>query len=113
MIRKPAIALAALAVGAVLAVLPGSASAQWGYGGWGHGHHGHHHGYGHHHYGYSSPWYGGYGGYGYGYSRPYYGGVYHDTSHFDYHPGYSVWHGNHYDYVPGHSHWHNSGHWHY
>ncbi len=42
---------------------------------------------------------------------PSYGGhVWHDTSHWDYHPGGFLWHGNHIDYVPGHYDWHNSGH---
>ena len=44
----------------------------------------------------------------YGYGRSWY----HDTSHWDYHPGYTVWHGDHYDYIPGHYHWHQDGHWH-
>jgi len=39
--------------------------------------------------------------------------VYHDTSHWDYHPGGLRRHGNHYHYVPGHYHWHQDGHWHY
>ena len=35
----------------------------------------------------------------------------HDTSHWDYHPGEFVRHGNHYDYIPGHYDWHQEGHW--
>ncbi len=38
---------------------------------------------------------------------------YHDTSHYDYHPGGFQRHGNHYHYVPGHYDFHRSGHWHY
>ena len=72
-------------------------------------------------YGYS-PGYGGYGGgYGGGYvGRPYgfsgyrggYGhtDVYHDTSHYDYHPGGVVPHGNHLHSIPGHYDYHPSGH---
>jgi hypothetical protein len=79
------------------------------------------------HFGYSSPGYyggynSGYGAYGYGgYGRGYgggYGGGYgypsvqrwHDTSHFDYHPGGFARHYNHYHYVPGHYDFHRSGH---
>lgn len=38
----------------------------------------------------------------------------HDTSHYDYHPGEYVRHGNHFDYNPGHYDWHSQGHydWH-
>jgi len=35
----------------------------------------------------------------------------HDTSHFDYHPGGYVRHGNHFDYRPGHYDWHQEGHY--
>lgn len=69
-----------------------TASAQ-GYGGYGCGP-----SYG----GYSS----GYGGYGY-YPR------WHDTSHFDYHPGYVRPHRGHYHYVPSHYDYHRSGHSHW
>ncbi|MEX2171382.1 MAG: hypothetical protein WD851_18830 [Pirellulales bacterium] len=50
----------------------------------------------------------------------YYGGGYHgyptrsywhDTSHYDYHPGEFVRHRNHYHYVPGHYDYHHDGHW--
>lgn len=64
--------------------------------------------------------YGGYNGYqyglgnygyghnhGYGYRPP----VWHDTSHYDYHPGGLVPHGNHYHYIPGHYDYHRTGHW--
>lgn len=59
---------------------------------------------------------GGYGGYGYhagyrGYSSRGYGG-WHDTSHWDYHPGHFQRHGNHYHYVPGHYDYHRTGHRH-
>ncbi len=37
--------------------------------------------------------------------------VWHDTSHYDYHPGEYVRHGNHYDYIPGHWDYHRTGHW--
>ena len=37
---------------------------------------------------------------------------YHDTSHYDYHPGRYVRHRDHYDYVPGHYDYHRTGHWH-
>lgn len=64
------------------------------------------------------------GGYGYGsgyggYGRSYYGGsyyrppVWHDTSHYDYHPTTVVPHGNHYHVIPGHYDYHRTGHWHH
>lgn len=53
--------------------------------------------------------YRGYSG-GYGWGGPY--PTWHDTSHFDYHPGYVVPHGNHLDFVPGHYDFHPSGHYH-
>lgn len=64
----------------------------------GYGHSSHYRGYG------RSSYYGGYRSYGR--SR------YHDTSHYDYHPGHYVRHYNHYDYVPGHYDYHRTGHWH-
>jgi hypothetical protein len=39
------------------------------------------------------------------------GHVWHDTSHYDYHPGGFVRHYDHYDYVPGHYDYHRTGHW--
>jgi hypothetical protein len=66
---------------------------------------------------YAPSYYGGYSGYrsvGYGYGgRDYYGGHsdWHDTSHYDYHPGEVVRHRNHYHYVPGHYDYHETGHW--
>jgi hypothetical protein len=66
---------------------------------------------GHAHHGY-----GGYGGYrtlSYGYGGgDCYGGrsVWHDTSHYDYHPAEIVRHRNHYHYVPGHYDFHETGH---
>ncbi len=61
----------------------------------GHGYYGGH-GYGGH---------GVYGGYGY---TPH---VYHNTSHWDYHPGQFVRHRNHYHYQPGHYDFHQTGHY--
>jgi hypothetical protein len=53
-----------------------------------------------------------FGGHGPYYSNVYYGGhVWHDTSHWDYHPGGYVAHYDHFDYVPGHYHFQNTGHW--
>ena len=41
-----------------------------------------------------------------------YGGhVWHDTSHWDYHPGGYVDHGDHLHYYPGHYDFHHAGHW--
>ena len=67
--------------------------------------------------------YGGYGGYYGGFNRginintyrpTYYRrpAVWHDTSHFDYHRGRLVPHGDHLDYIPGHWSLHRTGHWH-
>ncbi len=56
--------------------------------------------------GYSQNYYGGYGGYGYNRSPR----VYHDTSHYDYHPGQVVRHRNHLHSQPGHYDFHRSGH---
>ncbi|WP_198422194.1 hypothetical protein [Gimesia chilikensis] len=48
-------------------------------------------------------------------ARPYYHGrrhsYWHDTSHYDYHPGGFYRHRNHYHYQPGHYDYHQSGHW--
>jgi hypothetical protein len=54
-----------------------------------------------------------YGSYysGYGDYHPYGGHTWHDTSHWDYHPGGFVRHYDHYDYVPGHFDYHQEGHW--
>lgn len=74
-------------------------------GGHHHGHHGHH---GFHRGPVYNGWYGGHGHHGvHRYPR------WHDTSHYDYHPGGWQRHYDHYDYVPGHYHWHRDGHWHY
>ena len=62
-------------------------------------------GYGNRGFGYGGHFHGRQGGY----YRPHYD--YHDTSHFDYHPGTIRRHFNHYDYVPGHYHFHRQGHW--
>lgn len=51
---------------------------------------------------------GGHGGWGHGWSG---GHSWHDTSHFDYHPGGYVPHYDHVDYVPGHWDYHQQGHW--
>jgi hypothetical protein len=66
-------------------------------------------------------WYGGsyrsyYGGHGIhhrAYSQGHLdrGHSWHDTSHYDYHPGGFVRHRNHYHYVPGHYDYHQTGHW--
>ncbi len=47
--------------------------------------------------------------YRWGYGRVH--SVWHDTSHYDYHPGGYVRHRNHYHYVPGHYDYHRTGHW--
>jgi hypothetical protein len=39
------------------------------------------------------------------------GHSWHDTSHWDYHPGEWVRHGHHYHYIPGHYDFHVDGHW--
>ena len=65
--------------------------------------------------------FGGYGGYGGGYGRglsinlyrpSYSPPAWHDTTHYDYHPGGLVPHRGHFDYVPGHYDLHRSGHFH-
>ena len=43
--------------------------------------------------------------------RQNYGPTWHNTSHYDYHPGGYQRHGNHYHYQPGHYDYHRSGHW--
>ena len=79
-----------------------------------HGHHGGHghggHGHGHNHRNRSF-----YGGANFGGGGSYYrsGPSWHDTSHYDYHPGGFQRHRNHYHYVPGHYDYHRSGHWHW
>lgn len=79
----------------------------------------------HSYYGNYGTYYGGWGGYGggCGYGRyPYnafYGGWggghahWHDTTHYDYHPGEFVRHRNHFHHVPGHYDLHEEGHWDY
>jgi hypothetical protein len=54
---------------------------------------------------------GGHGGHGFGHGHHH--PVFHDTSHFDYHPGHFQSHGNHFHYVPGHFDFHQTGHWHW
>jgi hypothetical protein len=39
------------------------------------------------------------------------GHLWHDTSHWDYHPGEYYRHYNHYHYMPGHYDFHREGHW--
>jgi hypothetical protein len=57
--------------------------------------------------------YGGYGAYRAYYPQARIGhGHWHDTTHYDYHPGGFQPHYDHYDYVPGHYDVHHSGHWH-
>lgn len=62
-------------------------------------------------FGYRAPSLGHYGGnfrhYGYRHG----GRTWHDTSHYDYHPGEYLRHRNHYHYVPGHYDFHQTGHW--
>lgn len=62
------------------------------------------------------------GGFGYYSGRSYgssYGSCYrpspvwHDTSHYDYHPTQVVPHRDHYHVIPGHYDYHRSGHWDY
>jgi hypothetical protein len=88
----------------------GAASADHKHHG-GHGHHGGHRHAGGHHQGGHGSFYGGinYGGIGVYYRS---GPRWHNTSHYDYHPGEFRRHGNHYHYVPGHYDYHRSGHWH-
>ena len=95
--------LASVAAVGILLVATSSSEAggvHYGYGGTHHGVHGHHNH--------------GFGGY-----APSYGCYYpsypqwHDTSHYDWHPGGFVPHGNHYHYVPGHYDLHRTGHWDY
>jgi hypothetical protein len=97
----------------VVMAVAGTNSAQAGgirfsYGSGGHYHGGHIRGYGH-------------GGHVHGgrfglypnvglYPR---GGLWHDTSHWDYHPAQVVPHGNHLHIVPGHYDYHQTGHWHW
>jgi hypothetical protein len=48
--------------------------------------------------------------YGLGWYGGHYDAVWHNTTHWDYHPGYYQRHFNHYHYVPGHFDLHRSGH---
>lgn len=101
---KSAVTSAALLAGGLVAATPQDADAQVrfsfgsGYGGYG-GYGGY---YGDSHYGHGH-------GYGYDYGRR--GRVWHDTSHYDYHPGGFQRHYDHYHYVPGHYDFHRDGHW--
>jgi hypothetical protein len=103
-IRRGALAAAVLA--GVTFGFASTADAQWG----GHGHYGHGHGY--HGGGHGYGWRGSYGGHwGVPYQYGFHGPRWHDTSHWDYHSGYSWRHGNHYHYEPGHYDFHRDGHW--
>lgn len=86
-----------------------------------HGHRRYRGGYGHHNHGHHN-----HGGYRYnsGYRQSFsprvqiYGNwnrgpIYHDTSHYDYHPPTVVPHGNHYHVIPGHYDYHQTGHYHW
>lgn len=121
--KRSLLGMAAVMALLVVGVAPASAEKRHG-----HSHHNHHsHGdhdhdrhrsHGHHHH-YSrarTSHYG--GGYSPGSGFSFYFGSrpsprWHDTSHYDYYPGYYQRHGNHYDYIPGHYHYHRSGHWHH
>ncbi len=37
--------------------------------------------------------------------------TWHNTGHYDYHPGQFTRHNNHYHYTPGHYDYHRTGHW--
>jgi hypothetical protein len=101
--------LAAIAMVAMAGSLEAGHKHKYGHG-HGHNHHGHHQsggvivvpgfGFG-----------GSYGGF-YGSTSLYRPRVYHDTSHFDYHPTTVYRHRNHYHVQPGHYDWHQDGHWH-
>jgi hypothetical protein len=52
-----------------------------------------------------------YGGWGGGWGGWQNDHVWHDTGHYDYHPGGLVRHRNHYHYEPGHYDYHDTGHW--
>jgi hypothetical protein len=54
-------------------------------------------------YPYTTYWGNGWSGWG--------GHTWHDTTHYDYHPGGFRRHNNHYHYVPGHYDVHYDGHW--
>lgn len=101
--------LGVAAFAGLLAVTGSTAQAQWGHDSY--------------HYGAGS--YGMPKGYGFGHTNPYSYGwqsgcgswgysprIWHDTTHYDYHPTTIVPHGNHFHIQPGHYHLHRSGHWH-
>ena len=106
-------ALLACAVVGAFSVLGASAAEAGGLRiSFGVGGRGSHYGHGHSNYGYNRV------GYNRGYfnsCRPSYfsRSYYHDTSHYDYHPGEFVPHGDHYHYQPGHYDYHRTGHWHH
>jgi hypothetical protein len=85
----------------------------------GHKHHGHGHAHVHGHHNHYPSGFGlsfGFGGYPV-YASPvapiYRPPVYHDTTHYDYHPPTIYRHRNHYHVAPGHYDLHRSGHWHH
>ena len=95
---KSAVTASALLAGGLVAGAPQDADAQVRFSfGTGGGYYGHNHGWG------------GYDGYHGRRGRR--GRVWHDTSHYDYHPGGFQRHRNHYHYVPGHYDFHRDGHW--
>lgn len=109
--------LGILAVIVGLSVSAAAAQAQYGFGA---GHYGHHGSHGVRH---TAPHHGYYGS-GFGLRTSYYGGLpgvyyggnrhhhhWHDTSHYDFHPGGFRRHYDHFDYVPSHYDWHDEGHW--
>jgi hypothetical protein len=117
-----------IAIAAACIVLVGAASAEAGNGivggFYGHTNHGRHYSYnrgfyggpsfgysaGRYHSGYRGGYYGGHIGYGHGHHGHGHH-RWHDTSHWDYHPGGYVRHYDHYDYAPPHDDWHQEGHW--
>jgi hypothetical protein len=64
----------------------------------GHSNHGHHNNHNNYRWGSNR-------GHGYNHS------TWHNTSHYDYHPGQFTRHNNHYHYTPGHYDYHRTGHW--
>ena len=129
---KTAFTSAALLAGGLFAMTPDTADAQirfqiggngYGYGSNGYGNYRNHDDHGRS--GFRSSNYGGfgsrYGGYSDGHRHSdghrysgYRGSsnrVWHDTSHYDYHPTTIVPHGNHYHVLPGHYDFHETGHY--
>ncbi len=88
---------------AALATIGSTAEAghRWRNRGWsvGYGSYGSHGSFGHRSHGHHN------------YCQPRVQRTWHDTSHYDYHPGQYVRHGNHFHYQPGHYDLHRTGHW--